>query len=165
MTALNIARAELERGAGELGCDNGGPDVAVYHGRRYVPGKSYGHWCAAFVSWCLLQAGWLPAIVRGAKRLCRDAAAAGRWVYQPRTLRAPRELMQPMAGDVVTWHRGAPGSWWGHTAFVEAYDAASDTMVTVEGNAARFPCRVVRKTYSSGTWRRRLYGIARPRTA
>ncbi len=160
-SALLYARAELERGAGELGVDNGGPDVATYHARPFVRGRSYGHWCAAFVSWCLVQAGLLPGVVRGAKRLCRDVAALGTWVYRPRALRAPLELAAPAAGDVIAWHRGLPGSWEGHVGFVDSYDLVTDTVTTIEGNAGQFPCKVMRKTYPHGTWRRRLYGVAR----
>jgi hypothetical protein len=52
--ALWHAAAELERGAGESGGDNRGADV-----RRYLAPAGLtepNNWCAAFVSWCYLQA-------------------------------------------------------------------------------------------------------------
>ncbi len=92
MDALSIAIGELEREAGEAGCDNGGRDVARYFGQPFREGKNYGNWCAAFVSWCLVQSGVViddPRARRGAKRLVRYVASRGTWVYAPSFLKPP----------------------------------------------------------------------------
>lgn len=165
MDALSVAIAEMERGAGEAGCDNGGRDVALYFGQPFTEGRVYGNWCAAFASHCLMCAGMEFSDAkarRGAKALCRYVAARGSWVYAPQVLKAPTKCGDPQPGDLIAWHRGVPGSWMGHVGLVESYEMATDTMTTVEGNAGRFPCRVTRKTYRRGAWRTRLYGVSRP---
>jgi hypothetical protein len=83
--ALSIAISELKRGAGEAGGNNRGADV-----RRYLAPVGLtepNSWCAAFVSWCFLQAckgdqGRMPfaysASARALLKQFRDRDAAER---------------------------------------------------------------------------------------
>lgn len=167
MTPIEHALAQL--GRGEECLDNGGPAVAEYFGRPYIPGRAYGNWCAAFVSWWLEKIGTLVKRSNGAKRVCKNVAAAGSWALRPLLFDEPEWIAVPRPCDVIAWHRGSghgPREWWrdwrGHVGIVESYDPASDTLRTIEGNAGRFPAVVRRKTYPRGAWRRRLFGVARP---
>lgn len=167
MTPLDHAVSQL--GRGELVCDNGGIAVAEYFGRPHVPGRAYGNWCAAFVSWWLEKIGTSVPRSNGAKRVCKNVASSGSWVMRPRLFDEPEWLAVPRPCDVISWHRGPGDSqakWWrdwrGHTGIVKSYDAATDTMITIEGNAGRFPAVVRLQVYPRGAWRRRLFGVARP---
>lgn len=166
---VEIAREHL--GCAEEGCDNGGAVIAEYFRKPFKPGKNYGNWCAAVVSY------WLETIMagvprsNGAKRVCRNVGKAGHWVARPVLFSDPAwtyMYISPEPGDVISWHRGPgkdPSSWWrdwrGHVEIVESYDLASDTLVTIGGNRGRFPAVVSRTTHHLGSWRRKLYGIAR----
>lgn len=161
LRALTIALSERGRGEDSAQGNNRGPDVYRY--RRGdgtgLPWDSAEPWCAAFVSYCLTKAARelavpLPfATSRGAKTLTERVAAAG------------RVCSYPEVGALICWHRSPLGaaSRKGHIGIVAAYDLASDTLVTVEGNKNRREHRfatVEEFQYPAGRWRDGLYLIA-----
>lgn len=167
-----LAAAQSHIGCGEEGCDNGGEMVAEYFRKPYKAGRNYGNWCAAVVSYWLETTMASVPRSNGAKRICRNVATVGEWVAKPVLFNAPKWIPRiretPEPGDVISWHRGpgdSPSIWWrdwrGHVEIVESYDPASDTLVTIGGNRGRFPAVVSRRTHHIGSWRRKLYGIAR----
>jgi len=152
---LAVVRSEL--GKGESGLNNSGPDVI-----RYRAGASDNQpWCAAFVSYAYLRA----AKAIGVKlpyplRRCHSAKRLGGLVMQ-----AGQKLDVPEPGCVVVWHRGAPGSAFGHIGVCEEYDPKTDSLVTIEGNRGTFPSVVTRFRYPDGKWREHLEYVATTRTA
>jgi len=154
LEAAAVAHGEL--GRGETTVNNGGPEVFKYtNGRK-------GNWCAAFLAWCfeeaqrrLARAGVhsrAPKRSHGAKRFTKNVARLGRFLSAGE---------DPAPGDVIAWHRFPMGSWRGHVGIVYGYYATTDTLITIEGNAGKFPVKVRYKRYKRGKWRKRLYKIAR----
>lgn len=164
--------AERELGRGEDGGNNAGPDIWRY--RRGV--RQRGSWCAVFLLWCLEESmhpglpdacwltpraadpfnrfDWRRRRIAGAKLLTRRVGEAGVFVDPGDTLRR---------GDLVCWHRPRNGviTWRGHVGIVHAYDALNDALVTIEGNRGPYPSRVDWYRYSAGSWRRKLFRVAR----
>lgn len=129
--ALAFAINELKAGAGEVGGNNRGPWVKKYlDPGRGVEGNS---WCAAFVSWCYLQAvdGHMHAMPFnysiGARDIYNQLRSKG-WHYDGTGAR------QPKPGDIVCWWRESPSSWKGHIGLV--HHCKDGFLYTIEGNKA-----------------------------
>lgn len=129
--ALAFAINELKAGAGEVGGNNRGPWVKKYlDPGRGVEGNS---WCAAFVSWCYLQAvdghiHEMPFTYSiGARDIYNQLRRKG-WNYDGLGAR------QPKPGDIVCWWREAPSSWKGHVGLV--HHCKDGFLYTIEGNRA-----------------------------
>ena len=127
--ALEAAISELLKGAGEVGGNNCGPSVRKYLKPAGLPeGNS---WCAAFVSWCYLQAaesdaGSMPfAYGASARGLLREFKDNG-WTY------APGSGYEPLPGDLVVWWRVRADGWQGHVGLV--HQCKDGILYTVEGN-------------------------------
>jgi hypothetical protein len=127
--ALEIALGELDRGCGESGGNNCGPDV-----ERYIaPAKAPQNWCAGFVGWCYQEAARELGIALpfkrslGAKALGKNVAAVGKRFSTP---------TEAKPGDLIIFDRGATGSWQGHVGMVEKVDELTWVVHTVEGNSA-----------------------------
>jgi hypothetical protein len=134
--ALAFASRELAAGAGEMAGNNRGPFVKKYLAPlNLVEGNP---WCAAFVSWCFLQACGdsraMPfrysASARGIFSECRKKG----WL-----------TADPMPGDLIAWTRGPVGSGKGHIGFVEKVQQGF--LQTIEGNRTS---KVERFQYESG---------------
>lgn len=122
--ALNVALAELNRGAGESGGNNVGPDVDKYL-NHIVPAPA--DWCAGFVSYCFKNSG-LPmpySYSLGARDTLKQLKAKGWGV-------TCSDANPPQPGDVIVWWRVAPSSWKGHIGLVLGYSGGIVT--TIEGN-------------------------------
>lgn len=129
--ALAYAINELKAGAGEVGGNNRGPWVKKYlEPGRGVEGNS---WCAAFVSWCYLQAvdghmHQMPFTYSiGARDIYNQMRNKG-WSFDNLGAR------QPTPGDIVCWWRESPSSWKGHIGLV--HHCKDGFLYTVEGNRA-----------------------------
>lgn len=129
--ALAFAINEMKAGAGESGGNNRGPWVKKYlDPGRGVEGNS---WCAAFVSWCYLQAlegqaHQMPfAYSIGARDIYNQMRSKG-WNYDGTGAR------QPKPGDIVCWWRESPSSWKGHIGLV--HHCKDGFLYTIEGNRA-----------------------------
>jgi len=167
-----LARQEIGKGEKSGGPGNNtGPDVNRY---RESTGKGIGKrgaWCAQFGSYILLRAGADVEPSSGAKGLARNVAKQGSWVAKPRLGRTPKHLETPVCGDIVVWHRGTGhGDWRGHIEIVVSYDPETDTLITIGGNhnnrkdGKGRPYAVVDFfKYSHGAWRKKLYGVSRPK--
>lgn len=160
--AIEIALHELDMGYGEQDRDNSGPDIAKYFCEPWIPLKIYGHWCAAFWSWCLEMAG-MDGLTRkerqGARALVRAVARRGCWVYQPQIMDMPKKINNPKVGDTICWYH--KNSWKKYVGGIESYDPSIDLMIVIQGNVGPFPSKVRRKIYPDGKWRLNLYGISR----
>jgi hypothetical protein len=129
--ALSHAIAELARGAGETGGNNRGADV-----RRYLAPAGLNepnNWCAAFVSWCYLQA------CKGDQDRMPFAYSASARVllkqFRDRDLaQAPQSGYSPLPGDVVVWWRVRADGWQGHIGLV--HHVQDGMLYTIEGNRA-----------------------------
>lgn len=129
-SALQFAIDELNAGAGEEGGNNKGPWVRKYLQPSGLPeGNS---WCAAFISWCFLQAAG------GDKRNMPFKYTAGaRNIYnqlKQKALTYDANTIMPMPGDIVTWWRVSMSSGFGHIAIVHHYK--DGFLYTLEGNKA-----------------------------
>ncbi len=129
-TALQFAIEELNAGAGEVGGNNKGPWVKKY---LQPVGLSEGNsWCAAFISWCFLQAAG------GDKRNMPFKYSAGaRNIYNQLKQKGfiyDAVRTQPLPGDIVTWWRVSMSSGFGHIAIVHHYK--DGFLYTIEGNKA-----------------------------
>lgn len=127
--ALAAAIGELKAGA----CEQGGNDCGPFVRKYLAPaGVAEGNsWCAAFVSWCYLQASGgsaaaMPfAYTPGARALLAEFKAKG-WSNPPGSDYAP----QP--GDVVVWWRVSLAGWLGHAGLV--HSVQDGMLYTIEGN-------------------------------
>jgi hypothetical protein len=140
--ALQLAVAEMKKGAGEKGRDNAGPDVTRY--LKPGNGKTGDSWCAAFVSYCFDggNPGTMPyKYTIGAQDTLKQFEKKG-WAYQA-SVENP-----PAPGDIIVWWRGKVPGWKGHIGIVSKY---SDGIVTtIEGNRGSFPSKVRSFTYVLG---------------
>ena len=128
--ALQFAINELNAGAGEEGGNNKGPWIKKY---LQPTGLAEGNsWCAAFISWCFLQAAG------GDKRNMPFKYTAGaRNIYnqlKQKGLIYNAGNIQPLPGDIVTWWRVSMASGFGHIAITHHFK--DGFLYTVEGNKA-----------------------------
>jgi len=129
--ALRVAISELKAGAGEVGGNNKGPWV-----RKYMEpaGLSDGYpWCAAFVSWCFLQA------VGGDRRdMPFNYSAGARDIFNQLKNKGwsftGESEKQPKPGDIVCWWRTSLASGNGHIGIV--HHCKDGFLYTIEGNKA-----------------------------
>jgi len=129
--ALRIAINELKAGAGEVGGNNKGPWVQKYMEPAGLP-DGY-PWCAAFVSWCFLQ-----AVGGNRKDMPFKYSAGARDVFNQLKSKgwsfSGDSEKQPMPGDVVCWWRTSLASVNGHIGFV--HHCKDGFLYTIEGNKA-----------------------------
>jgi len=130
--ALQVAINELVAGAGEAGGNNKGPWVAKY---LKPSGLGEGHsWCAAFVSWCFLQASdknvnAMPfKYTAGARNIYNQLKAKG-WTFNSNDT-----TYIPQPGDIVVWWRVSLASGFGHIGIVHHFK--DGFIYTIEGNKA-----------------------------
>lgn len=140
MRLVEVAEAELAKGVREIGGRNRGPDVEKY--QKCVALRPGDPWCAAFVSWCWLEAsgaesvpGWCSGsavtIWHRGERRARPASTSPafpdfRSKVQPGWIWV---RAKSPAGAVAA----ARGVWvQGHCGIVVAVSAESFT--TIEGN-------------------------------
>ena len=127
--ALAAAISELKAGSGEIGGDNRGPFVRKYLAPAGIDeGNS---WCAAFVSWCFMQAAGgskatMPfSYTASARSLLAEFKRQG-WSS------APGSGYLPQPGDIVVWWRVSLAGWLGHTGLV--HSVQDGMLYTIEGN-------------------------------
>lgn len=129
-SALEFAIAELNAGAGEEGGNNRGPWVKKY---LQPCGLGEGHsWCAAFVSWCFLQAAGgdkksMPFKYNAGARNIFNQLKKNNWIYDSTEV-------NPEPGDIVAWWRVSLSSGFGHIGIVHHY--RDGFLYTLEGNKA-----------------------------
>jgi hypothetical protein len=127
--ALAVAISELKLGAKEIGGNNRGKWV-----RKYLApaGLDEGNaWCAAFLSWCMLQACGND---KEAMPVSYDASAKS-LLSQFKKLgsaNAPQSGYIPVPGDLVFWWRVKADGWQGHAGFV--HNVQDGILYTIEGN-------------------------------
>ena len=128
--ALQFAINEIIAGAGEIGGNNMGKWVKKYLDPTGLPeGNS---WCAAFVSWCFMQASEgerkkMPfKYSAGARDIYNQYKSKG-WILDNQN-----EL--PAPGDIVAWWRVSLPSGFGHIGIVHHYE--DGFVYTIEGNKA-----------------------------
>lgn len=150
--ALQVARAELARGAGEVGGNNAGPHVRRYHAVTGAPeGAS---WCASFVAYCFAEGNPGPVVYppTASARETLNRFRKNGWAV------APREDDPPRPGDVIVWWRGSVRGWQGHIGLVAGH--ADGIVHTIEGNRT---AKVAAFQYTLGRIERLLgFGRARP---
>lgn len=132
--ALDVARQEIGV-AEDPPKSNRGARV-----EEYQRGSAGQPWCAHFVSWCVARAGQSPFGHLASVAALRDWAR-GRGKYLPASGSAP------LAGDIFTMsrHDQSGREVGGHTGFVAAFDARTQRIRTVEGNAGD---RVAERSYA-----------------
>lgn len=130
-SALQFAINELIAGSGEVGGNNKGPWVKKYLEPTGLPeGNS---WCAAFISWCFLQAagGNKSAMPfnysAGARDVFNQYKRKG-WTFDG------TGDMQLQPGDIVSWWRVSMPSGFGHIGIVHHFE--DGFIYTLEGNKA-----------------------------
>ena len=126
---VNMQKSELVRIATEQGEQHN-------KGTKYQQFCNIGSgdsWCAAFVSWCLNEAGIKGVIKQtGVQQLETEAKQKG--------LQEITDGTQIKAGDIVIFAStdrpyGPGGYWWQHTGIaVKDYDSSSNSVMTSEGN-------------------------------
>lgn len=129
-SALEFAISELKAGAGEEGGNNKGPWV-----RKYLEpcGLEEGNsWCAAFISWCFMQAAGgtkkeMPFKYSAGARNIYNQFRKNGWVYDA-------GVSPPRPGDIVAWWRVSLASGFGHIGIVHHF--SDGFLYTLEGNKA-----------------------------
>lgn len=129
--ALRVAINELKARAGEVGGNNKGPWVRKYMEPAGLP-DGY-PWCAAFVSWCFLQA------VGGDRReMPFNYSAGARDIFNQLKNKGwsftGESEKQPKPGDIVCWWRTSLASGNGHIGIV--HHCKDGFLYTIEGNKA-----------------------------
>ncbi|PSK93420.1 CHAP domain-containing protein [Taibaiella chishuiensis] len=130
--ALMAAIGELKAGAGEIGGNNRGKWVKKYLDPTGL--KEGNAWCAAFLSWCFLQAAGgdkskMPfRYTAGARDLFNQLKNKGLAIKDS----GPAYVPQP--GDIVAWWRVSLASGLGHIAIVHHFE--DGFLYTIEGNKA-----------------------------
>jgi hypothetical protein len=126
--ALRYAIAEI--GVSEVGFNNRGPRVDEYQrvGTGYVGWVGF-PWCAAFVSWCFLKAGY---------DVTRIPLRASVGFFESWARKSGYVVDRPMRGDLFHW-RIDGDAWPDHIGFVERVISLGPVLVmqTVEGNTSR----------------------------
>lgn len=131
-SALQFAIHELAEGAGEIGGNNRGPFVKKY---LDPTGLSEGNsWCAAFVSWCFLQASGgnkksMPFKYNAGARNVYNQFKQKGWNFD-----GSDPDKQPQPGDIVAWWRVSLPSGFGHIGIVHHFK--DGFIYTLEGNKA-----------------------------
>lgn len=127
--ALQAAVNEFIAGAGEIGGNNKGKWVKKY---LKPTGLAEGNsWCAAFISWCFLEAvggdlNKMPfSYTAGARNIFNQFKKKG-WVLNSQAI--------PEPGDIASWWRISMPSGFGHIAIVHHYE--DGFLYTIEGNKA-----------------------------
>jgi hypothetical protein len=128
--ALQFAIDEVLAGAGEIGGNNKGKFVKKYLKPTGLPeGNS---WCAAFVSWCFLQAvgGDMHKMpfkyTAGARNIFNQYRSKG-WIIDNNTA-------VPQPGDIAAWWRVSLPSGLGHIGIVHHFE--DGFIYSIEGNKA-----------------------------
>lgn len=127
--ALAAAIGELKANAREIGGNNRGPFV-----RKYFAPAGMGEgdsWCAAFVSWCFLQAAGGNGAAMAFPYTVGARAVLGQFKRRD-WAHAPGSGYAPQPGDVVTWWRVSLQGWQGHTGLV--HSVQDGMLYTIEGN-------------------------------
>jgi hypothetical protein len=131
-SALLVAIEELKNGAGELGGNNKGKWV-----KKYLQPAGLGEgnaWCAAFLSWCFLQAAGGDKT----KMPFRYSAGARDVFNQVKNkgmdIKSTDTTYKPQPGDIVAWWRVSMASGLGHIGIVHHFQ--DGFLYTIEGNKA-----------------------------
>jgi len=119
---VNVAQSQL--GRGEEGKDNAGKYVYLYTQGHAAP------WCAGFVSYVLQKSGKSFPYMLSAKGFYKYAA-------KNKLLTA-----NPKRGDLIVFWRESPQSGKGHIGIIESINEKQ--IVSIEGNAGKFPAKVKR---------------------
>jgi uncharacterized protein (TIGR02594 family) len=107
-------------------------------GRKSLSGSSNA-WCAAFVNWCLLKAGYPIELPKSYKQRSASKGRANSVavVHGPDSAEEPDspnpnfvEITEPIFGAIAMVHKGGPGS---HVGFVYAR-ASAQALVILGGN-------------------------------
>ena len=132
--ALHFAIEELKAGAGEIGGNNKGKWVKKY---LQPTGLAEGNsWCAAFISWCFLQAvdgdkSKMPFMyTAGARSIYNQFKESKKGLQFPK----PDKSFVPLPGDIVAWWRVSMPSGLGHVGIVHHFE--DGFIYTIEGNKA-----------------------------
>src|SRR6266536_2306058 len=122
--ALLVAIAEMNRGAGEQGDDNLGPDVHKYLNGLAPDGSS---WCAGFVSFCFANSGIdMPFKYSVGAQNILGQFKKKRWIY------AASIAHPPEPGDIIVFTRATKAEpWLGHIGLEHGY--ADGIVTTIEG--------------------------------
>ncbi len=153
--ALQIAIGEL--GNGEEGKNNAGPHIEKYLNGLAEPPAN---WCAAFVSWCYLQAS-RSTINHYALPFDYTLSARSMMNQIKANSLLPPELIsfsksKPKKGDLVFFWRDNPDSWMGHVGIVAF--AGLHSINVIEGNIEKFPAKVKYTLYKRDHERLLGYG-------
>ncbi len=137
--------------------------IRRYMGPEWSPRVN---WCAGFVAWCLLTAGYAAPAAgaprRGSRALAKWLAAESGWVIAPPARNPDLSVLRP--GDVVCWRRVRLG-WQCHVAIIEDVRVMAPrgpVVIVIAGNESG---QVRRSWLSYGSFKGRLhglYGVARP---
>lgn len=140
---LEVAYGQL--GYREEGGNNAGPQVARYKGLATFKAKeNLGPWCASFVSWCMMQAGFTPD---NRKEWHRNRHRA-KWLYRY-FLRRFGSPDGPEIGALVCWHRGKANARTGHIGIVTGVGEHGQ-FTAIEGNRGGVPAKVQEFTHVIG---------------
>ena len=127
--ALAIAIGELKKRSGEQGGNNRGPDVRRYLAPAFLIDPN--NWCAAFASWCYMNAcegkpDSMPFdYTVGARALLSQFRRKG-------GAHLPGQDYAPVPGDLVVWWRVRADAWQGHVGLV--HQVKDGRLYTIEGN-------------------------------
>ena len=127
-------------------------------------------WCAVFVSWCASQNGYIAsgivpksASVPAYYRWFKDPSNPGYFIYTYNGAITPGSIT-PQPGWFVIYERDENHNTLNHIGIVESYDAATNTLHTIEGNSGagsnKYERRVVH--YNNKSWNSQIWGFCVP---
>lgn len=130
--ALQVAIKEMIAGAREIGGNNMGPFVKKYLAPAGLPeGNS---WCAAFMSWCFLQAANGSKSAMGFNYTASARNVFDQLKKKGQTFSGITDNLTPEPGDLVVWWRVSLPSYHGHIGIV--HHISDGFLYTIEGNKA-----------------------------
>lgn len=130
--ALQVAINEMIAGATEIGGNNKGPFVKKYLAPAGLP-EGYS-WCAAFMSWCFLQAAGGERSMMGFNYTAGARNVFDQLKKKGETFSGTAIDLTPEPGDLVVWWRVSLPSYSGHIGIV--HHVADGFIYTIEGNKA-----------------------------
>ena len=163
---------KIESGTGVGMIDAATPEIGNdWH--KYCTWFNYGNeyrfeWCAAFVSWCAEQNGYIEAGIIPRSASCRsyfdwfsNPDNPGEFIYTWQGAVTSADIT-PEPGWLIIWERDDDHSRLNHIGIIESYDPETNYFVTIEGNTTNVSGGLVARYTNWRSWDDEVWGFCVP---